>query len=186
MARAGDVIESPVLGDRIVFRKTAAETGGEFLELDDFASPGNVPPVEHLHARQEETLEVVDGEMLARVGGKERIYRPGEVLVVPPGTPHTWRNAGDTPLQVRTRFRPAGQWERFFETVFGLARDGKTDESGAPPFLQLMAWVREYELFVPRPPPVIQRALAVVLRPVARLRGYRAWYAKYSPDAPAN
>jgi len=184
MARSGDVIERPVLKDRIVFRRTARDTNGELLELDDFAAPWNLPPVVHMHARQEEVLEVIAGEMLAIVRGREERFGPGQRLVVPPGTPHTWRNAGAVELHVRATFRPALHSEQFFETVFGLAREGKTDAAGAPPFLQLMAWMREYEVFVPSPPPPLQRALGAVLRPLARMRGYRAWYPEYSPDAP--
>jgi len=29
-------IRNPITGERIVFRRTATETNGEFLELDDF------------------------------------------------------------------------------------------------------------------------------------------------------
>ena len=184
MAKTGDCIESPLLRDRIVFRRTAADTDGELLEIDDFASPGNLAPVVHIHAKQQEVLEVLAGRMWGTLDGKERVYEVGERLIVEPGSRHTWRNAGDSELHVRATFRPAGHAERFFETVFGLTRDGLTDAAGVPQFLQIMAWTREYEIFVPDPPLPLQRALSTVLRPVAHWRGYKAWYPKYSPDAP--
>lgn len=31
MVKAGDILEHPVTGEKIVFRKTARETGGELL-----------------------------------------------------------------------------------------------------------------------------------------------------------
>jgi hypothetical protein len=34
VARAGDVLESPATGERLVFLRTAAETGGEVLEYE--------------------------------------------------------------------------------------------------------------------------------------------------------
>ena len=34
MARAGDVLENPATDDRLVFLRTAAETGGEVLEYE--------------------------------------------------------------------------------------------------------------------------------------------------------
>ena len=37
MAHAGAVIENPVVGDRIVFLRTTADTAGELLEFDLFA-----------------------------------------------------------------------------------------------------------------------------------------------------
>ena len=45
MARAGDVIESPVIGERAVFRKTAGDTDGALLQLEVFQSVGAKGPV---------------------------------------------------------------------------------------------------------------------------------------------
>lgn len=48
MARAGDELVNPITGERIVFRKTAAETAGRLLEMDDFwTQPGHRAP-EHV------------------------------------------------------------------------------------------------------------------------------------------
>jgi antitoxin PrlF len=47
MARAGDELVNPITCERIVFRKTAAETGGALLEMDDFwMRPGHRAPLE--------------------------------------------------------------------------------------------------------------------------------------------
>ena len=44
MAYTGQVIENPVSGEQIVFRKTAAETAGEYLEIElRLAADGKVP-----------------------------------------------------------------------------------------------------------------------------------------------
>ena len=44
MAYAGQIIDNPASGERITFRKTAADTGGELLELDVALTPdGQVP-----------------------------------------------------------------------------------------------------------------------------------------------
>ncbi len=49
MARAGDELVNPITGERIVFRKTAADTDGTLLEMDDFwTQPGHRAP-EHVH-----------------------------------------------------------------------------------------------------------------------------------------
>ena len=39
MAKPGDVIENPVTGERIVFRKTARETNGELLQFELLLKP---------------------------------------------------------------------------------------------------------------------------------------------------
>jgi hypothetical protein len=44
MAHAGQVLENSVSGERITFRRTAADTGGELLEFDLELTPdGHVP-----------------------------------------------------------------------------------------------------------------------------------------------
>lgn len=53
------------------------------------------------------------------------------------GTPHIWVNDGDDELHCRLKLRPAMQSEQMFETLFGLARDGKTDKKGLPNLVRL-------------------------------------------------
>ena len=44
MAYSGRVLDNPISGERITFRKTAADTGGELLAIDLELSPnGHVP-----------------------------------------------------------------------------------------------------------------------------------------------
>ena len=71
MATAGEVVELPG-GERIVFVKTAAETGGELLEMEAHYTPGRRPPPEHYHPHQEERFTGITGKMAARVGGTTR------------------------------------------------------------------------------------------------------------------
>jgi mannose-6-phosphate isomerase-like protein (cupin superfamily) len=182
MAKAGDIIESPAIGDRIVFLKTASDTNGEMLEFDDYLKVGGNGPVEHIHTRQEERLEVVSGMMRAKVGGKEQNFKPGECAVVSAGVAHRWWNAGSEELHIRTTFFPALEMERFLETFFGLARDHKTDTNGDPAFLQIVASMPYYEIYLPNQPIPLQRALFTLLAPLAKLRGYRPYYPRYSKD----
>lgn len=146
MASAGDVIESPVIGEMAVFRKTAADTNGELLQLEVFQKVGAKGPIEHYHTRQEERFEVVSGVMKAQVGGREVRLEPGETVVIPAGTPHRWWNGGQEELHIVAEIRPALQAERFFETIFGLARDGRTNGDGSPSFLQIVLFARAYDI----------------------------------------
>jgi len=180
MARTGDIIENPMIGDRIVFLKTARETQGELLQFDDFLKVGGLGPIEHIHVRQEERLEVMTGIACVLVNGQERRLNPGDFVIIVPGTPHRWWNCGDVELQLRTEFRPAYDLERFFELIFGLARDGKTDQTGTPSFLQIAVMSTAYGIYLPNPPLFLQKLLFAVLGPIAKMRGYRAWYPAYS------
>lgn len=47
-------IENPATGERIVFRRTAEETGGELLEMDDFWARTDHQTPEHVHPAMEE------------------------------------------------------------------------------------------------------------------------------------
>ncbi len=52
--KAGDVLEMRPLGMRIVFLRTAAETGGELLEYEVVGRPRGFPAQAHVHPLQSE------------------------------------------------------------------------------------------------------------------------------------
>jgi len=116
MARAGDEIDSPG-GMRLRFVRTAAETEGELLEMEaTYAGDGSMPPM-HLHPRQSERFEVLEGSMRTIVGGEERVYERGESFEVPAGTPH--QMGADEPTRMRWEVRPALRTAEFFERLYG-------------------------------------------------------------------
>jgi mannose-6-phosphate isomerase-like protein (cupin superfamily) len=176
MARAGEVIESP--DTRLVFLKTAAGTDGELLRFEQFVKPGHAPVPEHVHPHQEEHFAVLSGNMGVRTAGTERVVGAGAEVVVPPGTPHTFWNAGEGELRHVVELGPALRHETFFETVFGLQRDGR---SPANP-LQGALIVLHYGNYLARPPIHVQKILFGPLGLLGRLLGYRASYSKYSGD----
>ncbi len=180
MASAGDVIENPVTGDRVIFRKTARDTNGELLQFELSMKPHGASMFEHVHLRQEERVEVVSGTVRFRRGGKEKRLSAGQTAVLPAGIPHTLWNGGDDEAHVLVEARPALKTETAIETLFGLARDGKVDKRGMPNPLQGAVVASEYETFFARPPIPVQRAAVAVLAPIARLFGYRSRYPEYS------
>jgi mannose-6-phosphate isomerase-like protein (cupin superfamily) len=185
MARAGDVIEHPVTGERVVWHSVAADTGGDRLELELFAQPGGFVAAAHVHPNQEERFEVVSGKLAMLVDGEERTLGPGDVAVVPPGRPHAWWNAGPVEVRIKGEIRPALRTEHFFETFFGLGRDGKTNRRGLPNPLQLAVLMREYEdeMRLAKPAFVIQRMLFAPLAVIGKTLGYRSRYPHHSAPA---
>ncbi|MEX0800808.1 MAG: cupin domain-containing protein [Dehalococcoidia bacterium] len=180
MAQAGDTIENPVTGERIVFRQTAADTSGELLEFDLVLQPHGFIPAEHVHARQEERVQVESGSVRYRLGGKEEGLNGGDSVTLRSGIRHTLWNPTDEEAHLIMQVRPALRTEMALETIFGLARDGKTNDKGMPNTLHAALLAREYELFLAGPPIAVQRAGMAVLAPIARLLGYRASYPEYS------
>jgi quercetin dioxygenase-like cupin family protein len=184
MASPGDELRHPVTGERIVWRQVARETDGALLQADLFASPQASPAAPHVHPHQEERFEVLAGRLKVSIDGVETVLVPGDVAIVPPGIPHTWFNVGDAEAHIVVDIRPALRSEMFFETMFGLAADGKTDRRGLPRPLQLAALITEFsdEVRLARPPAVVQRVLFEPLAALGRLRGYRGWYPRYSSN----
>jgi quercetin dioxygenase-like cupin family protein len=188
MARVGETIENPVSGERIAWRETAASSAGEVLAFDLELEPGAAVAAEHRHLRQEERFAVTSGTIGLSISGEERRLGPGEEAVVPAGTPHHWWNVGDEAAVVRVELRPALESEVFFETLFGLARDGKTNAKGIPGLLQIAvayADLGESCSRLSRPPVQVQRLVLTPLAPLGRRLGRQASYPEYSPDRQA-
>lgn len=164
------------MGGRMTFRKTTQETNGEFLQVEFALRPRGVIVEPHLHPRQTERFEVLAGKLRGQVRGEERTAAVGDVVVVPPGTPHSWWNDGDEEARLLLEFRPALRTEQFFERIFALARAGKTDERGLPNLLQRAVLIKEYrdELYPAFAPLPIVKAVIAVLAPIGLLFGYRA------------
>jgi quercetin dioxygenase-like cupin family protein len=188
MAYAGQTLDNPISGERIIFRQTAADTDGELLEIDLVLAPDGHVPGAHVHPLQEERFEVMSGTMKFRLGRKKIIAHAGDVVVVPAGSAHRFANAGDEPAHVRVEVRPALKMEQLFETTVELARDGRTNRKGMPKPLDLALFVREYEdeVRAPFPPAPIVKATMAPLVWIAKHRGLAERYmgATLSP-APA-
>jgi mannose-6-phosphate isomerase-like protein (cupin superfamily) len=58
--------------------------------------PGRGPSL-HRH-RYEEVFVVREGVVTFTVGDRERVARAGDIVVVPPDTPHGFVNTGEVPL----------------------------------------------------------------------------------------
>jgi quercetin dioxygenase-like cupin family protein len=132
VAHAGQEIRGPN-GFRLLLVKTGAETGGELLGMEaSYAETGVMPP-EHLHPRQSERFEVLEGTIRAIVDGVERRYETGESFEVPPGTPH--QMAAERPARMRWEVRPALRTAEFFERLYGDGPDSARAAESPAEFL---------------------------------------------------
>lgn len=144
MSATGQEIVNPVTEERIVFRRTAVETGGELLELDDFWARPDHRVAEHVHPEMEERWEVVSGTVRFRINGAEETAGPGEAVVAAAGVPHMSWNVGHGPAHLRIEMRPALRWEEFVTQLFAAAREGRTDQDGTPEPALLAELLREF------------------------------------------
>jgi mannose-6-phosphate isomerase-like protein (cupin superfamily) len=176
--RQGDTIENPVTGERLVFVETSSETGGELVVVEAFVKPTGFVASAHLHPYQEERFEILRGEVGFMVGRHRMIATPGKGVRVPAGTPHKFWNAGEDEAHFVCKIRPALQFERLIETMFGLAADGKTNRKGMPNPLRLAVIARAHydDVRLPFPPEWMQRMGLALGAPLGRLLGYQAVY----------
>jgi quercetin dioxygenase-like cupin family protein len=116
MIRTGTVIENPVTGERIVFRKTSRDTGGQAVVIETFVQPHGFVAAAHVHPSQEERFEVLRGTVGFKIGREKIVAGPGTRVTVPAGTSHKFWNAGDTEAQFVCEVRPALQFESLLET----------------------------------------------------------------------
>ena len=123
--RAGETLVNPVSGETITFIETAAETNGEYTLIEVSVAPGGGVPMAHVHPYQTETFEVLEGELSMKAGRAKVVARAGEIVSVPPREVHKFWNATDSVVRFRCTVAPALGFERFIETMFALAADGK-------------------------------------------------------------
>jgi mannose-6-phosphate isomerase-like protein (cupin superfamily) len=182
VARAGQAISNPVSGERVEYRQTSAATGGALLQWVHVLEPGRRVPADHVHWAQEERFEILSGTATVRLGKETLILKPDDDLVIPAGTAHGLRNEGTVQLRVLTELRPAMRTEQYFETVFGLAHDGKVDKRGLPNLLRGSVIVRDLgeKSGVAGVPIGLTNVLTALFALVGRRLGYRAVYPKYT------
>lgn len=178
MAHAGQVLENPVTGERFVFRRTAADTSGEWLEIDLVLAQDGAVPATHVHPAQEERFEVIAGTMKFRLGLRKIVAGPGEVVVVPAGAAHSFANAGNEPAQVRVSMTPALKLEELLETTVALAKEGRVNKRGMPKLLDLALFVERFqdEARAPFPPHAVVMTILAPFRWIARKRGMASRY----------
>jgi len=85
-----------------------------------YSGEAGMPPA-HLHPKQDERFEVLEGTMRAVVDGEERVYGAGEAFEVPAGTSH--QMAAEGPTRTRWEVRPALRTAEFFERLYGDGPD---------------------------------------------------------------
>jgi mannose-6-phosphate isomerase-like protein (cupin superfamily) len=132
VAKAGDEIVNPRTGQRMVFLETGEENDGELVRIDSYNPPTAVPEPEHVHPFQESGAEVLSGSLRFSVGGEQRSVKAGESITIPANTPHNFWNDGEEEAHAVQWLRPALKADSFFESLFGLAQDGKLNGKGLP------------------------------------------------------
>jgi mannose-6-phosphate isomerase-like protein (cupin superfamily) len=183
MAHAGETIENPVDGERLIFARTVEDTGDDELVIEYYIPLGTPAVPAHVHLASEETFEVLAGTLEVWTGSRRnrRHLQAGERITLSPHVPHQHGNGGSDVLHVRETFRPAGNLEIAFQATFGLARDGKATRTGLPKNLLDTALILQLLGIVPAGLPLpVARVGVNSVASLARSLGREQSYPKYS------
>jgi quercetin dioxygenase-like cupin family protein len=120
-------------GGVLTMKATAAETGGAFLLFEDLMAQGKTTPL-HLHRNEDETLYVLEGEILVHLDGKNYPVGPRGVAIAPRGFPHAFLVTSPT-ARVLTLQTP-GSAEAFYRGASEPA-SADTDPSGPVDFARV-------------------------------------------------
>ena len=159
-----------IFGVHARITKSGSTTGGAFVEMDCTAEPGSGTMV-HFHPEQDESFEVVEGQIEVLREGRWMPVPAGECYSVPKGAVHAWRNAAEVPARFVNVHRPALGFEAHMTTLDRLVREGKIRGKSDPRsiiYMALSAVEHQPDVTV-RPPQWLVKATASV----GRLLGFR-------------
>jgi len=141
MGTAVPIIRQDGEGERLWFagggvwtmKATAQETEGAFTLLEDRMVQGKTTPL-HTHPNLDETLIVLEGEILVYAEGREHRVGPRGVAVAPRGDAHAFMVTSESALILF--LQTPGNGEAFYRN----ASEPSTDETDAerPPDLDLL------------------------------------------------
>jgi quercetin dioxygenase-like cupin family protein len=133
-----------VLGIPMVIRIHGRDTGGIVSAVESHDLTGGGPPL-HIHRREDETFQILEGEYEWTVGDKKFIAQKGATIFAPRNVPHTYRYLGPTPGRLMCVITPAG-FEGFFEDIGALTPQ---QQQQIPRVLEI---AKKYDLEVLPPP----------------------------------
>jgi len=114
------------------------QTAGQFCLFEN-KSGGNTKTPIHVHADDDETIYVVEGELTAVIGGQPRRMTAGESMFLPRGIAHQLVNESGNPSRYILIGTPA-LFDRFLEEG---GHERRPDEIVGPPTSEEIARLRE-------------------------------------------
>jgi len=135
-------------GGTHTWKVTAEEAGGAFYLFEDRMSKGKMTPL-HSHPDADETLYVLEGEILVHMGDREERLGVGGVTMAPRGVPHAFMVTSEVARILA--FQTPGSSEPFYR---GASEPAGADAEGPVDFERVQAMAKETgatEIFGPPP-----------------------------------
>ncbi len=106
---------------------SGSQTDGKQAIFEDIVEPG-VGPGRHIHHHQDETFFFLEGEFVADVGGIVHECLPGDVVFIPKGTMHAFKNISSSRGRLRYVFSPASTIEEMFREFYLQLQNGNLSQ----------------------------------------------------------
>lgn len=142
-----------MFGDTLTLKAGGAQTNGAYDLLTFTSEPGAGPPL-HIHHQHEEAFLVIEGHLTLRAGDESISAGPGSFVLVPRGTPHTYRVASSTPARYLALLSPGGM-SGFFQEVHEATANLLDPDSRTPPpqaIETIVSIAQKYGLEIVGPP----------------------------------
>ena len=104
------------------------QTDGQFCLLENRSGGQTKTPI-HVHARDDETVYIIEGQLTAILDGEARTLSPGESMFLKRGIPHQLMNPGNQPVRYILIGTPSG-FEQFLAEG---GRELRKQEVAGPP-----------------------------------------------------
>jgi len=114
-----------ILGIPMLIRVQGRDTNGLLAVVESHDTPGGGPPP-HIHHREDETFQVLEGEYEFMVAGKTLAAKAGDTLFAPREVPHTYRCVSPAGGVLSVVLTPAG-FEDFFAEIGALTPQQQQD-----------------------------------------------------------
>ena len=98
-------------------------TGHRLGMAEGTLAPHTAGPPQHRHAHHDEGFYVISGLVRFTVGARDIDAEPGTLVVVAPGTAHTFANPGDEPARMLSTFTPA-RYAHYFRELAHTGPEG--------------------------------------------------------------
>ncbi|MFF5475092.1 cupin domain-containing protein [Streptomyces achromogenes] len=117
--------ETIVLGStRMRVLEDGSHTGHRLAIAESVLAPHTQGPPQHRHARHDEGFYILSGTVRFTVGDEDHDAVAGTLVMVPPGTPHTFANVTGQPAVMLSTFTPA-LYVQYFRDLQSVLADGR-------------------------------------------------------------
>ncbi|WP_327286367.1 MULTISPECIES: cupin domain-containing protein [unclassified Streptomyces] len=117
--------ETIILGTtRMRVLEDGSHTGHRLAIAESVLAPHTQRPPQHRHAQHDQGFYIVSGTVRFTVGDEDHDATTGTLVMVPPGTPHTFANPTDQPAVILSTFTP-DLYVQYFRDLQSVIASGR-------------------------------------------------------------